>query len=394
MRILHTSDWHLGRSLHRHDLIEAQAAFLDHVVEVAYRERIDAVLVAGDVYDRALPTVEAMRLLADVLARLRDLGVAVIAISGNHDAPSRLGDRAVLLDRRIQIRTDPAAVARPVLLTDRHGEVAFYPIPYLEPAAVRTVLPGADEPTDGVQRPFEGGAHQRVMRRALAAISADRAARGVRSVAIAHAWITGGDASDSERDITVGGLAHVPAGEFDGIDYVALGHLHKPQAITDRVRYSGSPLAYSFSEAGVAKLSWLVELAGNGSVTVEAVPAPVRRSLSAVHGRLEEVLTSSRFAEQEADFVAVTLTDPIRPADAMSTVQRRFPYALTLEFAPEGLSEDARGYAERTRGRTDLQVAEAFLAHVRTEAAPHEVATLRRGLELARIAEDQSEAVA
>lgn len=385
MRLLHTSDWHLGRSLHQHDLSAAQAGFVDHLVEVVRAERVDAVLLAGDVHDRALPPVEAMQLFDEALRRLRDAGAAVVAISGNHDAPARLGDKSGLLDPRISIRTDPRRVGEPVVLSDAHGDVAVYGVPYLEPAAVRDLLPG--------DRDVAG--HTGVLTRAMDAVHADRAARGGRSVVLAHAWVTGGEASDSERDITVGGVANVPGSLFDGADYTALGHLHRPQLLGDALRYSGSPLPYSFSEAGHRKSSWLVELGASGLVSVEAVPVPVHRELVAVRGRLDDLLTSTEHAAAEGCFVAVTLTDPVRPLDAMAALRRRFPWCLTLDFAPDGAGEgDGATYAERTRGRTDLQVAQAFVEHVRGELQDEETALMREALESARRDADLSLALA
>ncbi|MDP3712557.1 MAG: exonuclease SbcCD subunit D C-terminal domain-containing protein [Mycobacteriales bacterium] len=385
MRLLHTSDWHLGRSLHQHDLSAAQAGFVDHLVEVVRAERVDAVLLAGDVHDRALPPVEAMQLFDEALRRLRDAGAAVVAISGNHDAPARLGDKSGLLDPRISIRTDPRRVGEPVVLSDAHGDVAVYGVPYLEPAAVRDLLPG--------DRDVAG--HTGVLTRAMDAVHADRAARGGRSVVLAHAWVTGGEASDSERDITVGGVANVPGSLFDGVDYTALGHLHRPQQLGDGLRYSGSPLPYSFSEAGHRKSSWLVELGATGLVSVEAVPVPVHRELVAVRGRLDDLLTSAEHTAVEACFVAVTLTDPVRPLDAMAALRRRFPHCLTLDFAPDGAAEgDGATYAERTRGRTDLQVAQAFVEHVRGELQDEETALMREALESARRDADLSLALA
>jgi len=390
MRLLHTSDWHLGRSLHQHDLSAAQAALVDHLVEVVRAERVDAVLLSGDVHDRALPPVEAMQLFDEALRRLRDAGAAVVAISGNHDAPARLGDKSGLLDPRIALRTDPRRVAEPVLLEDRDGPVAFYAVPYLEPAAVRDLLPGPPDPDGDVAPSGAGagagaGAHTRVLSRALRAVHADRAERGGRSVVLAHAWVTGGEGSDSERDITVGGVANVPAALFDGVDYTALGHLHRPQSLAEGLRYSGSPLPYSFSEAGHDKSSWLVELSATGLRSVRAVSAPVHRRLSRLRGTLSDLLASRAYDGQEGDFVAVVLTDPVRPLDAMSALQRRFPHALTLEHEPVGgHQDDGSSYAARTRGRSDLQVAESFVGHVRSAPSPRDAQLLRDALEAAR----------
>jgi DNA repair protein SbcD/Mre11 len=388
MRLLHTSDWHLGRSLHGHDLLAAQAAFVDALVDVVRAERVDAVLLSGDVHDRALPPVEAMRLFGEALARFRDAGAAVVVISGNHDAPARLGDKAGLLDPRIALLTDPSRVDRPVVLHDDAGPVALYGVPYLEPAAVRHALPGAEAepPSD---EPVEAGAHTRVLRRAMTAVHADRAARGGRSVVLAHAWVVGGTASESERDITVGGVAHVPAGLFDGVDYTALGHLHRPQEVRPGMRYSGSPLPYSFSEAGHAKSSVLVELGPAGLSAVEEVPLPVHRRLVALRGTLERLLSAPEHAPAEDAFVAVTLTDAAKPVDAMTALRRRFPYALTLDWQPEGAPErDGRSYGERLRARSDVEVATAFVEHVRTPATESEQRLLREALEHARREQD------
>jgi DNA repair protein SbcD/Mre11 len=377
MRLLHTSDWHLGRSLHQADLSSAQEAFVDSVVATVVEERVDAVLLSGDVFDRALPPVEAMQLFDDALCRLRDAGAAVVVISGNHDAAPRLGDKSALLDPRVSIRTDPRAVGRPVVLEDAHGEVAVYGVPYLEPAAVRDALPGDDT----------GPGHTAVLTRAMAAVHADRTRFG-RSVVLAHGWVTGGEASDSERDIAVGGVAQVPVSLFDGVDYVALGHLHRPQSVRDEVRYIGSPLPYSFSEAGAVKSSWLVELGPSGLVSVEAVPAPVHRDLVVLRGRLDELLASPALADAERCFVSATLTDPVRPVDAMAALQRRFPWCVHLAFAPEGaVTDDAGSYGARTRGRSDLEVAEAFVRHVGGALGDEERALLREALEHARTVE-------
>lgn len=275
MRLLHTSDWHLGRSFHRVGLLDAQAAFIDHLVATVRAERVDAVLVAGDVYDRALPSLPAVELFDDALHRLAALGVPTVMISGNHDSARRLGVASGLIDRAgIHLRTDPAGCATPVVLADAHGPVALYGLPYLEPALVR------EEFT------LDRAGHTEVLSAAMARVRADLAARpaGTRSVVLAHAFVAGGAPSDSERDITVGGVAAVPAGVFDGVDYVALGHLHGCQTITDRVRYSGSPLAYSFSEADHRKSMWLVDLGADGSVAAERVDCPVPRPLARIRG--------------------------------------------------------------------------------------------------------------
>ncbi|MER8232351.1 exonuclease SbcCD subunit D [Streptomyces sp. NPDC094049] len=379
MRLLHTSDWHLGRSFHRVGLLEAQAAFLDHLVATVHEHRVDAVLVAGDVYDRAVPPLPAVALFDTALHRLAEAGVPTVMISGNHDSARRLGVGAGLIDRAgIHLRTDPAAVGTPVVLADGHGDVALYGLPYLEPALVRERL-GAEK-----------AGHEAVLAAAMDRVRADLATRpaGTRSVVLAHAFVAGGEPSDSERDITVGGVAAVPAGIFDGVDYVALGHLHGSQTVTPRVRYSGSPLAYSFSEADHRKTMWLVDLgpaaapapedsapaapdaSGGAIVSAVRLDCPVPRALARIRGRLDALLDDPALTRHETSWVEATLTDPVRPAEPMARLTERFPHALHLVFDPERTADDpATSYGARLRDRTDQQIAEDFVAHVRGGAA-------------------------
>ncbi len=348
MRFLHTSDWHLGRSFHREDLLSAQAAFVDHLVETVEAERVDCVLVSGDVYDRALPAVDAVRLCDEALRRLAAL-TRVVLIAGNHDSVRRLGFGAELMDAAgVHVRTDFARVGEPVIV----GDAAIYGIPYLEPELVRHPW-GLDERS-----------HAAALAEAMRRVRADAANRPQRSVVLAHAFVTGGEPSESERDISVGGSSHVPASVFDGVDYAALGHLHGRWRINDRVRYSGSPLAYSFSEDGHVKGSWLIDLRDDG-IAAEFVEAPVPRRLGRVKGRIDELLTDARYAEFEDRWLQITLTDPERPSAAMERLRRRFPHALVLGHEPEGGGTDgARAWSERVRERSPLDIAGDFVAEV------------------------------
>ena len=372
MLLLHTSDWHLGRSLHRVDLRDAQAAFLDHLVDVVRQEKVDVVLVAGDVYDRAIPPVDAVSACEDALVRLRAAGARVIVTSGNHDSARRLGFGSRLVDASgVHLRTSAKQVAAPVVIDDAAGPVGIYALPYLEPEAARYELPDAPAAHGASEAPGElGRDHAAVLQRAMDCVHADRRARRLsRAVVLAHAWVTGGALSESERDIAVGGVGHVPAHLFGGVDYAALGHLHGPQVIEEAVRYSGSPLPYSFSEARQRKGTWLVELDAAGLRRVEKVDAPVHRRLSTLRGPLAELLQAPEHREAESDFLSVVLTDPARPEEAMPQLRRRFPHVLVLDWQPEGGIEDDRTYRARVRGRSDVEVTEGFVAHVRRTAA-------------------------
>ncbi|NHC47017.1 exonuclease SbcCD subunit D [Motilibacter aurantiacus] len=382
MRVLHTSDWHLGRSFHREGMLGPQAAFVDFLVDLVRAEGVDVVLVAGDVYDRALPSVDAVQLFDDALARLAATGARVLLLSGNHDSASRLGFGSRLLDLAgVHLRTDPGRLGEPVVLDDAHGPVAFYPLPYLEPDAVAGRL-GC--PTRS---------HASVLGEAMRRVRADLAGRpGARSVVAAHAFVAGGLPSDSERDITVGGVSVVPVETFAGVDYAALGHLHGAQAVSPWARYSGSPLAYSFSEAAHSKSVALVDLGPDGLSGVELVPCPVPRPLARLRGTLDALLADPALARHEQSWLQVTLTDPARPREPMERLRARFPHVLVLGHEPELTVRAAvASYSERVRGLDDLALLHGFVEHVRGGAASApEAALLQQALEAARRAEAEA----
>lgn len=396
MRLLHTSDWHLGRTLHGVDLTAHQQAFLDHLVEVVRDERVDAVLVAGDVYDRAIPPVESVAQLSDALRRLAEHAVVVVT-PGNHDSAIRLGFGADLLTDRVRVLARPEGVDRPVLLpgagSTGGADVLVYGLPYLDPDAARHALAPEGEPLARSHAAVIGAAMDRV-RADLAARTAAAAGAGrprPRSVVLAHAFVVGGAASESERDIRVGGVDHAPAAAFDGVDYVALGHLHGPQRVGDPdgptvLRYSGSPLAYSFSEARHTKSSALVELGPDGPPQVRLIDAPVPRRMADLTATLDELLGAAG-EPHVADWVRVTVTDARRPADLYARVRGRFPHALVVQHRPPARDADARA-AEVSAARDPLEVAAEFVAHVSgTPPTPAEAAVLRRAYEQAVAAE-------
>jgi exonuclease SbcD len=353
VRILHSSDWHLGRSFHRVGMLEHQAAYVDHLLEVVASEAVDLVVVAGDVYDRALPHVDAVRLADEALARLAASRARVVLIAGNHDSAHRLGFGARLFDAAgVHVRTDASTVGTPVLLEDTHGPVAVHGIPYLDPQALH-------EPW---QLPVR--THEAALAEAMRRVRADLAARPARSVVLAHAFVAGGLPSDSERDISVGGVSVVSSALFEGISYTALGHLHGRAVLGDAVRYSGSPLAYSFSEAGHTKGSWLVDLGRDGVTGTTFVEAPVPRRLSALTGELDMLLTDPAFAYAETHWVQATLTDHVRPDRPMERLRARFPHALVLSFAPAGEPVQS-AVAQPARGRSDHGVALDFVEAMR-----------------------------
>ncbi|WP_072805655.1 exonuclease SbcCD subunit D [Rhodococcoides yunnanense] len=372
MKILHTSDWHIGRTFHGVDLLADQAAALAAIADLVAAHGIDVVVVPGDIYDRAVPSADAVLVCNKGLEAIRAAGAVIVATSGNHDSPARLGAGAAFAAAGgLHMMTRVGDVGTPVVLNDEFGPVAFYGIPYLEPETTRIEL---DVPT--------ARTHAEVLDAAMARVTADveaRLADRTRSVVLAHAFIVGGEATGSERTISAGGVETAPASAFDGVDYVALGHLHSPQTLSERVRYSGSPLPYSFGERSHRKAVWIVELDADGLGSVERVDLPVVRGLSQLRGTVDELLDSEQFADAEGHYVSAVLTDPVRPVDAMRTLQTRFPHAIHLEWIrPVDSSEFT--YRDRVRGRTDLDIATSFVTDMRSAPTAREIALLERAL--------------
>lgn len=369
MRLLHTSDWHLGRMLHGLDLLPAQAEVLaqirDLVAEPPDGVPIEAVIVAGDIYDRAVPPVEAVALFERTLAELAE-HTTVIVSSGNHDSAIRLGFGARLFTDRIRLRTDLASIGTPVLLGPAGAPVAIYPLPYLDPDAARIALGGTDEPL--------ARSHQAVMAAAMDRVRADLVTRpGHRCVVVAHAFVVGGQPSDSERSIAVGGVDSVAADTFAGADYVALGHLHGPQQPRSGtgtvLAYSGSPLRYSFSELAQAKSVNLVDLPPDGPATVTPVPLAQPRPMAMLTGTLAELLATDGYAEH---WLSVTLTDRARPDRPIDRLRAKFPYLLHVEFVPAGLPPAYPSAQLPATGRDPRELAADFIAHVTGVAADTE----------------------
>ena len=424
MRLLHTSDWHLGRSFHGASLLEEQAEALDRIVELAREAAVDLVVIAGDLYDRAIPPAEAVSLFTDTLARLRSAGIAVVAIAGNHDSHVRVSVYDQLLsDLGVTIRGAVSRAAEPVLVQPGGGgdAVAVYPLPYLEPVVDGPRLldrleeeeeeeeehaPGRSEPADpGQTGPGTAGtaaagpgqgepaavgrfSHEATTRLALARIRRDLARRpGCRSVLVAHTFVAGGLGSDSERELSVGQVDRVSVEAFAGFDYVALGHLHGSQQLDGpRLAYSGTPLPYSFSEERHRKSVRIVELAVDGTPAVEVVPLGVGRSLQTLEGTLARLCCDPAFEAARQARVRAILTDEALPLQAMARLRERFPHAVELRHQPPAVEHSSGD--ERSRqireARSPLDLAGLFLADQQGKpASAAELDLLRLALEAA-----------
>ena len=376
VRILHTSDWHLGRTLHGVDLHEHQEAFLDHLVELVQSRDIDAVLVSGDVYDRAFPAVDTVKLLSRTLTRL-SRHTTVIVTPGNHDSAARLGFGSELMRDSVRILADIGDVDRPVVLAGKDFDVAVYGLPYLDPDLAR-----ASFATGGGDVPPRS--HEGVLTAAMQRIRTDlrhrcAAERPLRSIVMAHAFIVGGLPSDSERDITIGGVDSAPSAVFDGMDYVALGHLHGPQKIAvphspTVARYSGSPMAYSFSEKDHNKSMVLLGFGADGPPTVELIATPVPRRLKHLEGTMDALLGPD-YAEWADAWVRIFVTDSLYPTDMQGRLRAVFPQALVIAHVP-GASSATASAPIVTEAMNPLEVTGQFVEYVTTAQPTDEESAL------------------
>jgi len=341
MRFIHTADWHLGRVMHGVPLIEDQAHALDQVIDLVREVEPDAFLISGDVYDRPVPSKEAVELLDDFLSRLvLEHRVTVVIIAGNHDSPSRLEFAARVMAGQ-GLHVSGSILADPVMVTlrDRWGAVRFYAIPFAEPALVREALA-----SDTIR------SHEEAMAAVLDRVrSAHPAAE--RSVLIGHAFVGGGTETESERPLSIGGADRVDCSCFSGFNYVALGHLHRPQAAgASHVRYPGSLLKYSFSEADHGKGLNVVEMDGSGVCRVETIPLTPRRDVRIVEGYLEEILQGPETSESREDYLLVRILDTGALLDVMGKLREVYPNVLHVERPGLEMREgEARNRVDRRK---------------------------------------------
>jgi len=384
MRILHTSDWHIGRTFHGHSTDEHLTQVLAAIAREVAEHSIDVVLVAGDIFDTSTPKADAFTMLNEAVRAIRQAGAQVILTSGNHDGPARLGHMAEFAAfGGVHIKADLATLATPVILADDAGagsasSVAIYGIPYVHPEFLRSAY--AD---------FTGNTHEAALTFAMNLIRADVAAAGhSRYVVAAHCFANNVSdkaatqtaaetAEDSgateERDITRGGLDLVPTSVFDGPDYVALGHIHGRTTFTERVRYSGAPLRFSFGEKDKPRGAWIVDLDANGLNEVEWLDLPTPRPVARLSGSIDDLLAPGAYQDERDAWVDITLTDDTMPLDAMRRCQAKFPHAVTLTHRPANVAEKTgETYAERVAGKSDTQIVHEFLEFVRNGDGPSE----------------------
>ena len=349
MKLLHLSDLHLGKRVNGFSMLEDQRVILTQIVDLAEEEKVDAVLLAGDLYDKPVPPAEAVTLLDRFLTRLSGGGIPVFAISGNHDSPERLAFATRLLaGEGIHLTAQYQGPQPPFLLQDEYGDVAIYALPYLKPALVRHWNPEADI-----------ASYEEAVSYALGQWAVDKTRR---NVLLAHQFVTGGVTCESEER-SVGGVDQIPAPLFAAFDYVALGHLHGPQSVgRPTLRYSGSPLKYSFSECGHEKSVTLVTLKEKGQVEIQTLPLTPRRDLREIRGTYEEVTAKSFYqGTNREDYLHVILTDEEDVPEAMGKLRTIYPNLMKLSYdnrRTQGVAEVTG--AERPEEKTPLELFQDF----------------------------------
>ena len=320
MKFIHLSDLHLGKRVFDFNLSEDQKYILKEILEVIDSETPDAVLIVGDIYDKNVPSTEAVEILDDFLFQLSQRNLQVFLISGNHDSPERLAFASrIISSTGIHMSPVYNGKVEPTVLTDEHGPVNVYLLPFVKPAHVRRLFPD-----------MKIESYDDALRVAVGALDIDLSSR---NILVTHQFVTGAVRSDSE-EISVGGTDNIDASVFDGFDYVALGHIHGPQNIgSERIRYCGTPLKYSFSEAKHEKSVTVIDLEEKGNLSVRTVPLHPLRDLREIEGTYEELTYRPNYeGTKTEDYLHITLTDEDDIPDAIGKLRLIYPYLMSLDY--------------------------------------------------------------
>ena len=321
MKLIHLSDLHLGKRVNEFSMLEDQQYILEEILRIIDSEKPDGVLIAGDVYDKTVPSAEAVTLLDEFLVQLSKRDTQTFLISGNHDSAERLAFGGRLMEQSgIHIARVYNGVLAPLTLRDEYGSVDLYLLPFLRPVQVRRLFPESEIAT-----------YTEAMAAVLGAADIDKTHR---NVLVTHQFVTGAQTCDSE-ELSVGGTDNVDVSVFDDFDYVALGHIHGPQKIgRETVRYCGTPLKYSFSEVGHKKSVTVVELAEKGSVEIRTVPLVPKRDMSELRGAYNELMLRENYEGKpfRNDYLRITLTDEEDIPNAVNNLRTVYPYIMRLDY--------------------------------------------------------------
>ncbi len=375
MRIIHTSDWHLGRRFGPISLRADQEAVADWLVELVQDRSAELVVIAGDLYDRAIAPVEAIELFRDTVRRVRSAGAVVAAITGNHDGADRVASYSELLDSSgFYLRGGYERVGQVITHEFSDGPLDLALLPFLDPQAAPDEFGADRHDPDSADDPVERRrrrTHESVLQ------TGAELARGrlgaPRSLAVAHAYVTGATASDSERQLVVGGTGEVSSAVFHGFSYTALGHLHRPQSAgAGTIRYSGTPLAYSFSEEH-DKSVVVLDMAPDGTATIEQVPVGVGRRVRTVEGTMTHLLESRELDGARECFVRAIVTDRATVLDARSTLAERFPHIVEVRLMPDGKDPDVGAAPVDVSELAPIDAARQFWAAAEGSEPPDDI---------------------
>lgn len=349
MKFLHLSDLHIGKRLNEFSMLEDQKYILSQILEILDRENADGVILAGDIYDKPIPSVEAVQLFDSFLTRLADRKVPVFAVSGNHDSVERVSFGAQLMENRgVYISRVYDGTLKKIEVSDKNGEVCIWLLPFIKPSSVRHVLEEEEIST-----------YQDALKTVMEHISVDT---DKRNILVAHQFVTGASRCESE-EVLVGGVDQVDVSLFEKFDYVALGHLHTPQHVgRETVRYCGTPLKYSFSETDQEKSVTVVELGQKGSIVIRTIPLHPIRDMRKIRGTYLEVTEKSFYeGTNTRDYLHITLTDEEDIPDGMQKLRIIYPNLMKLEYDNRRTSEN-RSIEENTAAvqKTELEIFEEF----------------------------------
>lgn len=353
MKFLHTSDWHLGRQLHNQSLLDDQAHVLDQIVSTAITQNVDAVIIAGDIYDRSVPPISAVALLDSTLDRLvNKANIPVLMIAGNHDGRERLGFAAAhMASNGLYIEGPLVKDIKPIIISG----VAFFLLPYAEPVLVRNVF--GDDAADV-------NSHQAAMEFLLSKVK-QVDVNGLPIVIVAHCFIAGGEESESERPLSLGGADQISPKVFKEFAYSALGHLHGPQKKgSDYIRYSGSILKYSFSEVRQKKSVTLVNISDKGDVDVDLIPLKPLRDCRVLEGDLATILNDGQKDPHADDYLMVRLSDKTAILDAMGKLRSVFPNVLHLERTGLMAQRDQLQVSPEQLKQSELSMFKSFFEQI------------------------------
>jgi len=359
MRFIHTADWHLGRIFHNVSLLEDQNYILKQLIKMIEQNKPDAVIIAGDVYDKAIPSEGAVNLLTDFINQVAGLlNIPIIIISGNHDSGTRLSFASSILEKaNVHIIGKTNLDTTPIILNDEFGEVYFYPLPYLSPLAARSLYQDA-----------EIKSHQDVIKRQVSCIAHEHP-KDKRSVLIMHEFVIGAEESESERQLSVGGTSSIESGILQQFDYVAMGHIHSPQAIgNEYIRYSGSLLKYSFSEVKHDKGITEISLNADGFSSCQHISLKPLRDMRIISGTLDDILNNAVFDPNVNDFLCAELLDKGELYDPMRQLQERYPNTLEIRRISQSSSKNINTQSFKDLHKQNVpELFDAFYQHVCSE---------------------------